>query len=360
LPQSEKVGGMSRRILSSVVVAVLLAGLFVAAFFLPVPYVTMSPGPTVDVLAETNGKPAIEVKGARTYPTEGDLRLTTVSVTSPTRELSLLDALAAWFDGTRAVYPRDVIYPPEQSVADVERESSVQMVSSQDTAVAVALKELGYKLPLLTEILGVTSGSPADGKLEPRDVLLSVNGEKIDDIAKVSDAIQKTGPGQRATFVVRRDGKTRTVTVTAEESKDEKGKAVVGVEIGTGYDFPFDVKVRIDESIGGPSAGLIFATAVYDTLTPGALTGGHDISGTGTIDGDGKVGPIGGIQQKIVAAADAGAEVFLVPPDNCHAALGAKVDEDEIRLVKAPTLHSAITSLETFAKDQKADLPSCE
>jgi PDZ domain-containing protein len=351
---------MSRRILSSVVASVLLAALLVAAFLLPVPYVTMSPGPTVDVLAESGGKPGIEVEGAKTYPTEGDLRLTTVSVTSPTRELSLVDALAAWFDGTRAVYPRDVIYPPEQSVADVQRESSVQMVGSQDTAIAVALQELGYRLPLLTEVLGVTQGAPADGKLKPRDVLVEVNGVTIKDVNQVSAAVQKSPPGEDATFVVRRDGKTRTITVTTEESEDEKGKAVVGVEIGTGYDFPFDVKVRIDEAIGGPSAGLIFATAVYDTLTPGALTGGHDVAGTGTIDAAGKVGPIGGIQQKIVAAADAGAEVFLVPPANCQAALGAKVDEDEIRLVKAPTLHSALQSLETYAADENAELPSCE
>lgn len=351
---------MSRRILSSVLVTVLLAGLLIAAFLLPVPYVTMSPGPTVDVFAESDGKPAIEVEGAQTYATKGDLRVTTVSVTSPSRGISLVDALVAWFDRTRAVYPRDVIYPPEQSVEDVERESSVQMVSSQDTAIAVALHELGYELPMLTEILGVTKGAPADGKLRPRDAIVSVNGVKITDIEQVSRAIQRTGPGEEAVFLVRRDGDLRTVRVTAEESDDEKGKAVVGVEIGHGYDFPFDVKVRIDEAIGGPSAGLIFATAVYDTLTPGALTGGHDVAGTGTIDPDGKVGSIGGIQQKIVAAADAGAELFLVPPGNCASALGANVDDDEIRLVKAPTLHSAVESLETYVDDENADLPSCE
>ena len=351
---------MTRRTLTSVVVTVLLGVLVGAAFLLPVPYVTMSPGPTVDVLAESGGKPTIDVSGAKSYPTKGDLRLTTVSVTSPTHQLSLVDALAAWFDGTRAVYPRDVIYPPDQSVADVQRESSVQMVSSQDSAIAVALEELGYKLPLLTEVLGVTDGSPADGKLKPRDVIVSVNGTRIRRVAQVSAAIQKSGVGEPATFVVRRDGASRTVRVTPEPSKDDKQRAVVGVEIGTGYDFPFDIKVRIDEAIGGPSAGLIFATAVYDTLTPGALTGGHDIAGTGTINTRGRVGPIGGIQQKIVAAADAGAEMFLVPPGNCRAALGAKVSTDEIRLVKAPSLHSALTSIKTFADNPDADLPSCE
>jgi len=351
---------MTRRTVSSVLVVVLLVGLVGAAVFLPVPYVTMSPGPTVNVLSKVEGDPVIEVEGADTYPTEGDLRLTTVSVTSPSVDISLLEALSAWFDGTRAVYPRDVIYPPEQSVEDVERESSVQMVGSQDTAVAVALQELGYDLPLLTEVLGVTKGSPAEGKLEPRDYILEVNGTPIDDVEQVSEAIQDTGVGKPAEIVVRRDGERRTVTLTAEAAEDDPERAVVGVEIGTGYDFPFDVKVNLDDNIGGPSAGLIFSLAVYDTLTPGALTGGTDVAGTGSIDGNGSVGPIGGIQQKIVAAADAGAKVFLVPAGNCAAALGADVREGEIELVRTRTMHEAVGSLEAYAKDDDADLPGCE
>ena len=351
---------MSRRTISSLVVVVLLAALIGTAAFLPVPYVTMSPGPTVDVLAKFDGDQVIEVEGHRTYETEGDLRLTTVSVTSPNVDINLLEALSAWFDGTRAVYPRDVIYPPEQSVDDVRRESSVQMVSSQDTAIAVAMHELGLQLPLLTEVLGVSKGSPADGKLEPRDYLLEVNGVKIDNVDKVSQAIQQTGVGETATFVVRRDGERKSVDVTAEAAPDDAERAVVGVEIGTGYDFPFDVKVHIDEDIGGPSAGLIFSLAVYDTLTPGSLTGGNDVAGTGSIDGNGNVGPIGGIQQKIVAAADAGAKLFLVPAANCAAALGADVREGEIELVRTATMHEAVQSLEKYADDPDADLPSCE
>jgi Lon-like protease len=115
----------------------------------------------------------------------------------------------------------------------------------------------------------------------------------------------------------------------------------------------------VNHSLVGPSAGLMFALAVYDTLTPGALTQGDTIAGTGTIAEDGSVGPIGGIQQKIVAAHDAGASLFFVPPDNCAAALEAPVDEDEIRLVRAPTLDSALTSLKKYTRDPSADLPRC-
>jgi Lon-like protease len=350
---------MSRRTLASILVACLLVVLCSAAAVLPVPYVTMSPGPTLNVLGTTKGRPIIDVTGHRTYPTKGELRLTTVSVTNPGRHIGLGEALQAWFDGSRAVYPRDVIYPPDQTAAQSEQQSSVEMVSSQDTAIAAALTELGYRLPLQIEVLAVTKGSPADGRLEVRDRIEQINGVRISDVRQVSPMIQRTGVGESATFVVRRGAATKRVVVKAKASPDNPRRAVVGVQIGTGYDFPFDVSVRLGEEIGGPSAGLMFSLGVYDILTPGSLTGGTDIAGTGTIDEHGHVGPIGGIEQKIVAARDAGAKIFFVPPGNCGSALHADVRKDEIELVKAPTMHSAVSSLKAYVKDHHAHLPAC-
>jgi PDZ domain-containing protein len=350
---------MSRRTLSSIIACGLLLVLFAAAALLPVPYVTMSPGPTIDVLGKAQGKRIVQVTGHRTYPTDGQLRLTTVSVTGPSQHLSLAAAMAAWFDRTRAVYPRSVIYAPQQSVQDVQTESSVEMVSSQDTAIAAALTRLGYKLPMVTEVFAVSKDSPAQGRLRARDQILAVNGVKIDNAHAVSKEIQQTGIGHQARFEVRRDGATKNVEVKAEASPADPKKAVVGVVVGDGYVFPFDVSVRIDPQIGGPSAGLIFALSVYDTLTPGPLTHGVKIAGTGTITQSGRVGPIGGIQQKIVGAADAGARIFLVPPANCASALGADVSGSDIKLVKAATLHSAVDSIEAYARNKNADLPTC-
>ena len=351
---------MSRRTVATVVVSCLLVVLAALAVVVPVPYVTMSPGPTVNVLGRSGDKPIIAVRGHRTFPTQGDLRLTTVSVTNPTRRVGLGEVLKAWFDRKRAVYPRDVIYPPQQSADQVEQQSSVEMVSSQDTAVAAALTELGYKLPLQTEVLAVTKGSPADGKLRTRDRILRINGKEITDAQQVSKAVQAAGSGGTATFVVRRGHGTSTVQVQPKPAPKGSGrKAIVGVQIGTGYDFPFDVSVRLAQDIGGPSAGLMFSLGVYDTLTPGSLTRGTDIAGTGTIDARGRVGPIGGIQQKIVAAADAGAKIFFVPPGNCGSAEHADVTKDQIKLVKAPTMHSALHSLRAYVKDPSADLPAC-
>ena len=350
---------MTRRSLASIMVFCLLVALLAIAALLPVPYVTMNPGPTVNVLGRASDKPIISVQGHRTYPTRGDLRLTTVSVTNPDSSIRLGDALAAWFDRTRAVYPRDVIYPPDQSPQDVEQQNSVEMVSSQDTAIAAALTELGYKLPLQIEVLAVTKDSPADGRLKVRDRILSVDGTKIVRVPQVSRLIQAAGVGKPVDVVVRRGNRTRTFRLTSKASPDDPKVARIGVQIGTGYDFPFDVSVRLGEDIGGPSAGLIFSLGVYDTLTPGSLTGGTDVAGTGTIDKRGHVGSIGGIQQKIVAAADAGAKIFLVPPGNCDSALAADVTKDEIKLVKAPTMHSAVQSLKTYARDKNAALPAC-
>lgn len=351
---------MSRRTVSGIMASVLLVVLFYVAATTPVPYVTMGPGPTVDVLSERRGKEIVQVSGADRYHTEGRLELTTIELTGPQREVSIGEALAAWFDRSRAVYPREAFYAPDESEQDVDTESAVQMVSSQDTAVAVALTELGYELDTITEVLAVTPGSPAEDKLETRDRIVSVNGTPIRDATDVSKLVRETPKGEAATFVISRKGEERTVEIVPEPSEEDPDVPLVGIVVGPSYDFPFEVSVNIDDRIGGPSAGLIFSLAVYDTLTPGALTGGAAIAGTGTIAEDGSVGPIGGIQQKIIAASDSGAEIFLVPPDNCTSALAVDLAEEDMRLVKAPTMHSAVQSIQTHVDDPDADLPRCE
>ena len=167
---------MNRRSLASVSVFCLLVALLAVAAFVPVPYVTESPGPTINVLGTSKDKPIISVTGHKTYPTQGDLRLTTVSVTNPTHRIGLGEAMAAWFDGARAVYPRDVIYPPQQSADEVEKQSAVEMVSSQDTAVVAALRALGYDLPATVKVVAVTKGAPAQGRLRSGDVITRVDG----------------------------------------------------------------------------------------------------------------------------------------------------------------------------------------
>ena len=126
-----------------------------------------------------------------------------------------------------------------------------------------------------------------------------------------------------------------------------------------GYRFPFDVELKLAENIGGPSAGLMFALGIYDVLTPGSLTEGKTIAGTGEIDGEGNVGAIGGIQQKLVGAESDGARLFLVPADNCAEALDGSYDPDKMRLVKVTTLDEAIADVQAWVKDPDAKLARC-
>ncbi|WP_235737713.1 S16 family serine protease [Nocardioides alcanivorans] len=144
------------------------------------------------------------------------------------------------------------------------------------------------------------------------------------------------------------------MTPTKDPDSD---RAVIGIYPGTSYVFPFQVSIGIDPNIGGPSAGLMFSLAIYDTLTPGPLTGERSVAGTGTIDADGNVGSIGGIQQKIAGARDAGSELFLVPADNCADAEGAP--NGSMRLAKVSTFEDARAAIETFAADKNAKLPTC-
>jgi PDZ domain-containing protein len=350
---------MSRRTLASLLGMGLVAVLGVVMAFVPVPYVTMSPGPTLDVLGKSDGKQIVEVEGHRTFPTKGALDLVTVLVTNPSAEMNLYSVLKGWADPTSAVLPHDAVYPKGTSADESQAEDAAQMVNSQDTAVAAALTQLGYSLDTFAEVTGVNGAGPSKGELEPRDKIVSIGGRKIDDVQQVFAAMRGVDPGTVVHGVVTRQGERTPFSVKTAADPGDPKRAILGILVGTGYVFPFDVRVNISESIGGPSAGLVFALSIYDTLTPGPLLRGGTVAGTGTIAADGSVGPIGGIQQKIVAAHDSGAKLFLVPPDNCAEALGAPVDSHDIRLVRADTFKSALKSLETYAADPSADLPRC-
>lgn len=346
---------MSQRTRAGLIALCLLAALWGAAAFVPLPYVTYYPGPTVDILGTNDGQETVQVTGHRAYRDDGELRMTTVYVSTPQEDVTLPELLRAYVDPDAAVWPRSSVYAPDETDESSDRESSVAMVSSQDTAVAAALTELGEDVSPIVEVLDVTPGLPAEGALEVRDVILAVDGTPVTDAQDVVDAVDRASAGEPITFRVRRGKEELDVPVTPERVG---GDLRIGITPGVGYDFPFRVSVDIADNIGGPSAGLMMSLAIYDTLTPGSMTGGADIAGTGTITPDGQVGPIGGIQQKIAAARDAGAELFLVPADNCDGI--GNVDTGSMRLAKATTMHGAVETLAAWSADHDTDLPTCE
>jgi Lon-like protease len=336
-------------LVTSIVVLVISLGL-VTAF--PVPFVSFSPGPVKDTLGTAKDKPVIEVTGHETFPTSGQLDLTTVSVTSPDRELTLPQAMRNWLDPHHDLFPRDIIYPPDQSVDQVEQQNTAEMTGSQDSAVAAALQEA--KVPFHAKVATVAKDTPADGKLKAGDLVLAVDGRTVSQVTQVGDFVRQHKVGENVIFLIRRGSAEQTVQVKTAATPGETTRPMVGITVGV--DSPVHVTVNLGQDIGGPSAGTAFALAIYDKLTPGPLLEGKHVAGTGTIDATGQVGAIGGIQQKIAGAKNDGATVFLVPADNCEAALHA--DVKDIQLVKITTLGEAIGALQSVASG-KGDVPAC-
>lgn len=345
---------MTQRTLAGLLAVPMLVALWLYALLQPVPFVTYSPGLTINVLGDYQGKSVIEVSGHPTYRDSGQLRLTTVYVTLPATKVNLFELMSAWQSRDDAVLPRSAVYPSGETNASNKEEGQVQMVSSQDVATAVAMRELGYDVPEAPEVFSVSRGTPADGKLQARDVIVKVGDTAVHTLAQTGKAVQAVQPGDSVTLTIKRKGERRTVDVTPE---DVKGTPMIGIRMVPSYDFPFFVSVGLGNDIGGPSAGLMFSLGIYDVLSEGSLTDGQVIAGTGEIRPSGKVAPIGGIDQKIAAARDAGARLFLVPPANCADALDAP--RGDMTLVKATTMHSALQSIEAWARDRSATLPAC-
>jgi PDZ domain-containing protein len=344
---------MTQRTLAGLLAVPLLVALWLAALLVPLPYVTYSPGYTIDVLGKVDGTETIEVRGAASYHDDGQLRFTTVFVTQPDTDISLIEAMGAWLDPDSAVYPYDTVYAPGETDVTNTREGAQEMASSQDTAVAVALTELGYEVETPI-VAAVRAGSPSDGVLRKGDEVLEVGGDPVGSLDEVVSGVADAPEGEPVEVRVRRDGERQTVSLEREQVDGEQR---IGIELAPQYDFPFEVDFGIDSQIGGPSAGLMLSLAVYDVLTEGSLTDGGVVAGTGTVASDGSVGPIGGIDQKIAAARDDGASLFMVPPDNCADASDAP--RGDMRLVRAATMSEALGAIEDWVDDPDAELPQC-
>ena len=186
---------MSQRMIAAVVAGPLVVVLLALAAFAPLPYVTYRPGDTINVLGDEGGREIIQVEGQKTYRDGGELRMTTVIVSQPKQENSLLELMATWLNGDNAVMPYDAVYQKDVTEEENDVEGAVQMVSSQDSAIAVALTELGYKVTPAIEVQYVTPGSPADGRLELRDIFLEVNGKKVTTSEDISKAVSEHPSG---------------------------------------------------------------------------------------------------------------------------------------------------------------------
>jgi PDZ domain-containing protein len=290
--------------------AVLVAALVAGLNFYQLPVVTLLPGPVEDVL------PQVKVTGGtRTYPTKGNLYLTTVGVDE---KVNFYEALLDFADRDVQVVPRSVLYPDGQTEQETDLQNAAEMDNSKLAATVVGLRRAGIKVdtdPDGVRIAGVLPGSAAEGNLRADDKVLAVGGVAVHGSEEIRAQIGKARIGQKLAFQVQRGSVTTTVQVVPRPAPDDRRRPYVGVSLADIFDFPVDVDIQT-ENIGGPSAGLMFALSIVEKLGPEDLTRGRKVAGTGTIDYGGKVGPIGGIQQKLIAARRTGATIFLCPQDN--------------------------------------------
>ncbi|RZS87173.1 PDZ domain-containing protein [Motilibacter rhizosphaerae] len=342
------------RTLSLAVAAALVIALTALAALLPVPYVILTPGPTANTLGvDGRNGDVISISGHASYPASGHLQLLTVSLYGgPGRSVDLLQALRAWFDRADAVLPERSLFA-DKSEKQVKQEDDQEMQLSQSTAVTAALNQLRIPIGRRLVIQAVAGDAPAKGVLEPGDQIVQVDGKAVSTPDQVRAGIQAHAPGQTVAVQVLRAGKTLDLTVP---TRDASGKAQVGITPALDAVYPFRVSIRLQD-VGGPSAGMMFTLGIIDKLTPGDLTGGAFVAGTGTIDDAGDVGAIGGIQQKLVAARRAGATFFLAPAANCGETKGAV--PSGLQVIKVAKLQDSLNALQAIREHRTASLPSC-
>lgn len=326
-----------------------LAGLMT----LPSGYVIERPGQVFNVMGEIDEKPVISAADVKTYESETRMDITTVSLLGNRDSTpGWLQILAAWLDPDQVVLPLDEVYPPQLSTEQVRAESTAQMEVSQQDAIAAALQELGYQLDRQLYVASVIADTPASKKLVAGDYLLAVGTIEVATYEELREQIQLNG-GELVEIKVLRDGKPMSFELTPEQKDDSW---VIGAMVGYVYDFPVDIELQLGD-VGGPSGGLIFALGIYDVLTEGSLASNSHIAGTGTISSDGVVGPIGGIELKMIAAKNAGAELFLAPEENCSEVIG-QVPEG-LSVVIVNNLKSALSAIRDFNSGKPVPPISC-
>lgn len=340
---------VTRRTWTLVFSSVLVLALGLLGAFVKVPYVALGPGPVYDTLGKVGDTPVVEIGGENTFPTGGKLSMTTVSLNDG---MTLLSAFGLWVSGNYALAPREELFPPDKTKQEIDQENTKAFQDSQSSAEIAALRYLKYPVKVLATKIEDSSG--LKGIVEPGDRIIAVNGKPVASAAEVRAALENTKPGDQVD--VRYQHNTdpeKTARVPLGKSAD-RPYGVLGVTSAERPDVPFQIKIALKD-VGGPSAGLMFALSIVDKLTPGELNGGQSIAGTGEIDADGKVGAIGGIPFKMIAARDQGATTFLVPEGNCAEA--RQRTPDGLKLIKVGSLSEAVGALEKLRNNQPT--PAC-
>jgi Lon-like protease len=290
----------------------------------------------------------VRVEGERPSPPGGIYYVEVV-----VRKASWLEELvgAVRPDGADLI-PAHALVPPGSTFRERREQNRRLMSRSQEIAAAVALRELGYDVEAEPEgavVSAVAPDAPADGKLEPTDVIVAVDGSPVETPADLRRLIATHEPGETVRLRVRTGTTTRTVEVGTVESEQEQGRPIIGVQVeqSADIDLPRDVEIDLG-SVGGPSAGLAFALDIVEELR-GDVDQGLRVAATGQIELDGSVTSVGAIKQKVIGAKRAGADVFLVPAGD-NAAV-ARRHAGDLRVIPVESFRQALRSLATLPEN---------
>ncbi|MDO4606514.1 MAG: S16 family serine protease [Bowdeniella nasicola] len=359
-----RIAKLSRR---SYFAAVATFVLLLICALVPLPYVAEYPGPTVDVLSEYDGHELITVD--KPVDTGGPLRMTTVSVAGvPGTRMLAATLTQALLDPDVSIMPREALFPENQTEEENRQISAAQMNSSQENASIAALESMGREVKVDLLVAGMTEGSSAAEVLQEDDVITSIQvGDEsavpVQSYKALIGVLSKVPPKTDVTLTVKRAGQEIPVTVTTIQppapapGEDARTGSLLGIFVYSRPTEDLGVEFGVGDRIGGPSAGLMFALGIIDKLTPGPLAGNHDVAGTGTIDVDGRVGPIGGIRQKMVGAKRDGARYFLIPAANCPEAVGHV--PSGMQGIKVDNLDGALAAVKSISQGDTANLPQC-
>ena len=343
---------MTKQTWTAAVAAVLFVVFAAVIAIAPVPYVAFAPGRTTDLLPRDGVEAPITVTGITSHASRGRLLMTTAAVTRPDDTLSLLEALFAYWSADREVFPRDSVYPVGADPTPIRQDEVQAMDTSKADAAVSGLREADVSVTQMPMVVTVATQGPAFDKVQPGDFVVGVDGKAVSTAQDIRDAIARHTIGEAVILEVQRDGKRYPVTIETAASKTQSGVPVIGVTFGIGFVYAPKVSINVDPTIGGPSAGLMFALTVYEIVSADDLTAGRVIAGTGDIDGLGEVHPVGGAHEKLAAARRDGANIFLVPAENC-ADLGAI--PSDVRVVPVASINEAVTSLEALRNPADAE-----
>lgn len=318
-------------------IAFLIIGGLAAIFFARTGYLLVRPGSAEDLsrfVTVQNGD----------ADDNGTFFLVTVTQQHASPVLMLYALLAPNVD----LQQRRQVIPPGMDPKEYQELMQRWMEESQNLARVIALRRQGFEVPIESdgvEVVEVGEDSPAKGVLQAGDIIRGVDGEPVFLAEELVRMVQLRPIGNPVSLRILRDNQEKTVTVDTTSHTEQPDKAAIRVLIHTlnwQPRLPKEIEIETGE-ITGPSAGLMFVLEILNQLDPADITTGRKIAGTGTINLQEEVGPIGGVRQKVVAAEKAGAEFFFVPLDNfADAQLAAR----RITLVPVGSLEEALQFLQ--------------